>query len=445
MNAPLTNMPEPVSVSELSNRLKRSIEQQFDFVRVRGELSKVKVYGSGHLYTDLKDENSVINAVCWKGTLSRLSIKPEEGMEVICTGKLTTYPARSNYQLVIDSMELAGEGAQLKLLEERKKKLAAEGLFDAARKKPIPFLPKRLGIITSPSGAVIHDILHRVQDRFPLHVLLWPATVQGVNTVPEVIAGIKAFNAMDADLRPDVLIVARGGGSLEDLMPFNEEAIIRAVAASDIPVISAVGHETDTTLIDFVSDRRAPTPTAAAEMAVPVLADLLYAVGNQQQRLLNFINNRLKHDRSELRNFQTRLGDPVQILNIQQQKLDYLSLQAQQGLKNLVNRLAQGFTRTQSRLVHPKVQLTHTAERLQIVSQRLDPAFSRYLDKTAQQVKHASSLLESFSFKNVLARGFAVVTNENDHVITSAAEAKKQTGLKLIFADGLAKAVPDKP
>lgn len=422
MNEPLTNMPEPVSVTELSQKLKRSVEQQFDFVRVRGELSKVKIYGSGHLYTDLKDANSVLNAVCWKGVVGTLAVKPEEGLEVICTGKLTTYPARSNYQLVIESMEMAGQGAILKQLEERKKKLAAEGLFDPARKKPIPFLPKRIGIVTSPSGAVIHDILHRIQDRFPLHVLLWPATVQGANTVPDVLAGISAFNGLPADLRPDVLIIARGGGSLEDLMPFNEEAIVRAVAASDIPVISAVGHETDTTLIDYAADRRAPTPTAAAEMAVPVLSDLLYTIGNQQQRLLNFVGNRLKHERNDLRHLQTRLGDPIQIINTQLQKLDYLALQAQQSLKNMAR----------------------IGDKLEALVQRLQPAIQRYTERTAQNLKHSGALLESFSFKKTLERGFAVVTNENDQVITTAADAKQQNKLKLVFADGMAKATPDR-
>ena len=444
MNDALTNMPVPVTVTELSQKLKRSIEQQFDFVRVRGELSRLSIPRSGHLYVDLKDENALINAVCWQGVFKTLSIRPEEGMEVICTGKLTTYPARSNYQLVIESMEMAGEGALLKLLDDRRKKLAAEGLFDAARKRTLPYLPKRIGIITSPSGAVIHDILHRVQDRFPMHVLLWPATVQGANTVRDVIAGIEAFNAMDNELKPDVLIIARGGGSLEDLMPFNEEALVRAVAASIIPVISAVGHETDTTLIDHVSDHRAPTPTAAAEKAVPVLADLLYTVGNQQQRLLNFIGNRLKHDRNDVRHLQTRLGDPIQILNMHQQKLDHYGLQAQQGLKNLINRASQFFVKTHSRLTHPQVQLLHTSEKLTALERRLNTAFNSHLDKTCQQVKHHGALLESFSFKKTLARGFAVVTNENDHVITTAAEARQQTKLKLIFADGLAKATPER-
>lgn len=433
MNDLLTNMPEAVSVSELSQNLKRTIEQKFDFVRVRGELSKVKVYGSGHLYTDLKDANSVINAVCWKGVLNTLAVRPEEGLEVICTGKITTYPARSNYQLVIESMELAGQGALLKMLEERKKKLAAEGLFDAERKKPIPFLPKSIGIITSPSGAVIHDILHRLQDRFPMPVLLWPATVQGINTVREVVAGIEAMNNLPASERPDVLIIARGGGSLEDLMPFNEEAIIRAVAASTIPIISAVGHETDTTLIDFASDRRAPTPTAAAEMAVPVLADLRYTLGTHQQRLTNVIIGRVNHERHELRDLRRRMGDPMQILNTQYQKLDYLGLQAQQGLKNQVATLAQRLTRAQLR--HPRQQITHTQEKLHSLTQRLEPAIGRYIDKNAQTLKHASSLLESFSFKKTLERGFALVTDKDNRVVTSSGQAKASGKLKLTFAD----------
>jgi len=227
------------------------------------------------MYSDLKDENAVLNLVCWKGTVSRLSIKPEEGLEVICTGRISSYPARSNYQLIIESMELAGEGALLKMLEERKKKLAAEGLFAPERKNPIPFLPETIGVITSETGAVIRDILHRLRDRFPRHVLLWPVAVQGKDAAAQIAAAIKGFNDLPSSLRPDVLIVARGGGSLEDLMAFNEEEVVRAVSESTIPLISAVGHETDTTLIDYVSDLRAPTPTGAAEKVVPVRADLL--------------------------------------------------------------------------------------------------------------------------------------------------------------------------
>lgn len=409
-----TNMPEPFSVSELSFRLKRTLEKEFEYVRVRGELSKVKIYPSGHLYTDLKDENSVINSVCWKGVLGSLSIKPEEGLDVICTGKITTYPARSNYQLVIETMELAGQGALLKMLEERKKKLEAEGLFDPRHKKQIPFLPERIGIITSPMGAVIRDILHRLEDRFPRHVLLWPATVQGATTVQEIVTGIREMSKLPPDLRPDVLIIARGGGSLEDLMPFNDEAIVRAVAACPIPTISAIGHETDTTLIDFASDRRAPTPTAAAEMAVPVKEDLRHKVDVYDQRIRSLLGNRLKHDKAELRALAAGLGDPQKIIQTQQQRIDYTGLQAQQALNHLINRSQQSFIRVQANLRHPK----------------------QYLDLLTQRLTSAGQLLESYSFKNVLTRGFALVTNKEGHVVSDTVKAKQEKGLNLTFADG---------
>ena len=283
-----TNLPE-FSVSELSRALKRTVEDSYPYVRVRGELSGFKRAASGHLYMTLKDENAVLDAVCWRGTAGRLSIAPEDGLEVICTGKLTTYPGRSKYQIVVEQMEMAGEGALLKLLEDRRKKLAAEGLFDDARKRALPFLPDVIGVVTSPTGAVIRDILHRLSDRFPRHVLLWPVLVQGDGAADQVTAAIEGFNGIAAGgpmPRPDLIIVARGGGSLEDLWAFNEENVVRAAAASDIPLISAVGHETDTTLIDFASDRRAPTPTAAAEMAVPVRAELQAAVLDNERRMV---------------------------------------------------------------------------------------------------------------------------------------------------------------
>jgi len=270
------NLPE-YSVSELSQALKRTVEDTYPYVRVRGEISGFKRAASGHLYLALKDESAVLDGVCWRGVAGRLGIRPEDGMEVVCTGKLTTYPGRSKYQIVIEAMELAGEGALLKLLEDRRKKLAAEGLFDEARKKPLPFLPDVIGVVTSPTGAVIRDILHRLNDRFPRHVLLWPVLVQGEGAAAQIAAAIEGFNRIAPGgrvPRPDVLIVARGGGSLEDLWAFNEEIVVRAAAGSVIPLISAVGHETDTTLIDYASDRRAPTPTAASEMALPVRADL---------------------------------------------------------------------------------------------------------------------------------------------------------------------------
>ncbi|MGB3455807.1 MAG: exodeoxyribonuclease VII large subunit, partial [Litorimonas sp.] len=275
----LSNVPE-FTVSELAGNVKRTIEEAFGRVRVRGELGRVTIARSGHAYLDLKDDRAVINSIMWKGTVSRLSLRPEEGMEVIVEGKMSTYPGRSNYQLIIDRMELAGEGALMALLEKRKKALAAEGLFAAERKRDLPFLPRTIGVVTSPTGAVIRDILHRLEDRFPVHVLVWPVLVQGDRAAQQIADAIKGFNSGTGFPRPDVLIVARGGGSLEDLWCFNEEVVIRAAAASDIPLISAVGHETDTTLIDYVSDKRAPTPTGAAEVAVPVRDDLLEFVAD---------------------------------------------------------------------------------------------------------------------------------------------------------------------
>src|SRR5436853_6140781 len=286
-SAPGSNLPE-YSVSELSQALKRSIEDEFGQVRVRGEISGFKRVGSGHCYFALKDAEAVLDAVCWRMTAIRLALKPEDGMEVVCTGRLTTYPGRSKYQLVVDSVELAGKGALLKLLEERRQRLAAEGLFDAERKRKLPFLPEVIGIVTSPTGAVIRDILHRLADRFPRRVLLWPVAVQGEGAAAQIAAAISGFNRLAIDgpvPRPQLIIVARGGGSLEDLMPFNEEIVVRAAAASVIPLISAIGHETDTTLIDHASDRRAPTPTAAAEMAVPVRLDLVAELGGKTSRL----------------------------------------------------------------------------------------------------------------------------------------------------------------
>src|SRR5207248_5809029 len=282
-----SNLPE-YTVSELSLALKRSIEDSFSHVRVRGEISGFKRVGSGHSYFALKDTDAVLDAVCWRQTAIRLPLKPEDGMEVICTGRLTTYPGRSKYQLVVDSIALAGIGALLRILEERRQRLATEGLFAAQRKQKLPFLPEVIGVVTSPSGAVIRDILHRLADRFPRRVLLWPVAVQGDGAAARIAAAIQGFNRLAAGgpvSRPELLILARGGGSLEDLMPFNEEIVVRAAAASMIPLISAVGHETDTTLIDHVSDMRAPTPTAAAEMGVPVREELWLACKQLDARL----------------------------------------------------------------------------------------------------------------------------------------------------------------
>ena len=269
---PLSSTLPEYTVTELSFALKKRVETEFARVRVRGEISGLKRHTSGHVYFALKDQDAVLDAVCWRGSFQNLDLRLQEGMEVIAVGRLTTYPGRSKYQIVVEGMELAGEGALLKLLEERKRKLAAEGLFDEARKKPLPFLPQLIGIVTSPTGAVIQDMLHRLADRFPVSVQMWPVAVQGEGAAAQISCAIRGFNSLS--LKPDVLIVARGGGSLEDLWAFNEEVVVRAVAESQIPIISAVGHETDVTLIDFVADKRAPTPTAAAEFAVPVRSQM---------------------------------------------------------------------------------------------------------------------------------------------------------------------------
>ncbi|WP_395010644.1 exodeoxyribonuclease VII large subunit, partial [Devosia sp.] len=323
MVMPLTNAPE-FTVSELSQAVKRTVEDEFGHVRVRGEISGFRgQHSSGHAYFTLKDENASIDAVVWKSSWPRLLFKPEEGLEVIATGRLTTFPRSSKYQIVIEQIEPAGAGALMMLLEERRKKLAAEGLFDKARKRALPYLPRVIGVVTSPTGAVIRDILHRLADRFPSHVLVWPVRVQGETCAPEVVAAIAGFNRLPPDgpiARPDLLIVARGGGSIEDLWGFNEEAVVRAVVASAIPVISAVGHETDTTLIDYAADLRAPTPSAAAEAAVPVRTELVAYVDDLGHRARNGIRRGLVAERDRLRAAAGQLPRPLDLLAVAGQR-----------------------------------------------------------------------------------------------------------------------------
>src|SRR6201999_1203980 len=318
------NLPE-FSVSEIAGHLKRTVEDAFPFVRVRGEISGLKNASSGHIYFDLKDDKAVLNAIIWKQTARLLKLRPEQGLEVICTGRITTYPGSSRYQIVVEQIELAGAGALMAMLEARKKSLAAEGLFDAAHKKPLPFLPDVIGVITSPTGAVIRDIMHRLAARFPRRVLLWPVAVQGERAAAEVAAAIRGFNAIGAGHalpRPDLLIVARGGGSIEDLMAFNEEAVVRAVFESVIPLISAVGHETDTTLIDLVSDMRAPTPTAAAELAVPVRTELLQQSLDFERRLLRCFSKGMDDRRRHLAQLARILPRSEQLFAQPRQRLD---------------------------------------------------------------------------------------------------------------------------
>ena len=312
------------TVSELSQALRRSIEDGFSYVRVRGEISGFKRHGSGHCYFALKDAEAVLDAVCWRMTAIRLGIRPEDGMEVVCTGRLTTFPGRSKYQLVVDAVELAGIGGLLRLLEERRQRLAAEGLFAVEHKKPLPFLPEVIGVVTSPTGAVIRDILHRLADRFPRRVLIWPVSVQGEGAAAQVAAAIAGFNRLPAAgvPRPDLIIVARGGGSIEDLMAFNEETVVRAAAASMIPLISAVGHETDTTLIDHASDRRAPTPTAAAEIAVPVRLDLLADLAGKSSRVSAGLARFFTERRLHLAGLARGLPLPQDLIGNMAQRLD---------------------------------------------------------------------------------------------------------------------------
>jgi exodeoxyribonuclease VII large subunit len=435
------NQPE-MTVSELSLALKRVVEGSFERVRVRGEISGFKQAGSGHLYMSLKDETAVLDAVCWRGVAGRLALRPEDGMEVVATGRLTTYPARSRYQIVIESLELAGEGALLKLLEDRRRKLAAEGLFDEARKRPLPFLPEVIGVVTSPTGAVIRDILHRLADRFPRRVLLWPVLVQGEGAAEQVAAAIEGFNRLEpaaAPPRPDLLIVARGGGSLEDLWAFNEEAVVRAAAASRIPLISAVGHETDTTLIDFASDRRAPTPSAAAEIAVPVRADLLSEVMDYTRRMAAGAGRLVEEHRVRVEGLGRGLPDPARLLEDKTQRLDDRAERLANAAATLIAGRRALFAEWAARLPHPRQQMMLAAQQLAPEAHRLDAAWRRFAEVLAGELESLGRVLESTSYRTVLKRGFAVVHGP-DGPIARAAGVAPGMALALEFADGRARA-----
>jgi exodeoxyribonuclease VII large subunit len=434
------NAPDEISVSALSALLKQHIEGRFSYVRVKGELSKVTIAKSGHLYTALKDDTAVLDAVCWKATVSRLNVKPEEGMEVVCTGRLTTYPGRSNYQLVIEEVELAGRGALLKMLEDRKKKLLAEGLFEPARKKKIPYLPRIIGIITSPTGAVIRDMIHRLSDRFPCHVLLYPVQVQGAKAAAEVGQAIAFFNGIkDPALRPDLLIVARGGGSFEDLMPFNDEALVRVAAASVIPLISAVGHETDTTLIDFAADLRAPTPTAAAEMAVPMRSELKIKMTAYEQQLMSMIYKLMRMYKAEHAASANRLLHPRAIFENAAMRFDHAALRLEQALFKLREIKKQQFSLLVKSLslepIKQKSVLYH--ERLLTFQQRLQTRSESVISAQKEHLLFKEKLLNALSYKKILARGFALVQSEDGALITTAAEAKAEDRLKLTFQDDI--------
>ncbi len=451
------------SVSELSFAIKRTLEGSFERVRVRGEISGFKRAASGHLYMMLKDESAAMKAVCWKGVAGRLGLAPEDGMEVVATGRITSYAERSEYQLVIDRLEVAGIGALLKLIEDRRKKLAAEGLFDAGRKKPIPLLPEVIGVVTSPTGAVIRDILHRLADRFPRRVLVWPVLVQGEGAAAQVAAAIRGFNALAPGSggvpRPDLLIVARGGGSIEDLMAFNEEIVVRAAAESGIPLISAVGHETDTTLIDYAADRRAPTPTAAAEMAVPVRADLLTETGTLGQRLLSGMARRLNEWRLEVEGLARGLPEPMRLLQEKSQQLDQWLERWLNARRGFFDRRRELVARLQAQLKTPGEQLAAARSQIDLAASQLAAALRHYverqdralergsagltrrnldalIERKAQALGSLGQLLDSYSYDQVLKRGFALVRDEAGQPVLAAAQVAPGQALHLQFHDG---------
>jgi len=485
MNEPRLNLPE-LTVSELSAALKRTIEDAYGYVRVRGELGKVSYHGNGHVYFDLKDDRACIAGVIWRTTAARIKLKLEAGLEVVITGRLTTYPGRSQYQIVVDTLEPAGLGALMALVEQRKQKLAAEGLFDEARKQLLPYLPRLIGVITSPSGAVIRDILHRLADRFPRHVLVWPVKVQGEGSALEVAAAIAGFNALPAAFspasaggkgggslrRPDLIIVARGGGSLEDLWSFNEEIVVRAAAESMIPLISAVGHETDVTLIDFAADVRAPTPTAAAEMAVPVRADLLVDIGSLARRALSCWRRNQEARRAELRSAARALPGADAVLAVPRQRLDHAAAALSRALHTNAQKHRVGFSRIGGRLnphllrsaverrreryaglahrlrasvaANTQAQRTRIArqgERVATFSARAERAIGVILDRRAARVERAGQLLAAFSYRGVLARGFALVRDAAGHPLRAAAAVSTGMRLEIEFSDGRVGAV----
>jgi exodeoxyribonuclease VII large subunit len=474
MAEPALNNAVEWSVSELSAALKRTVEDNYGYVRVRGEVSGFRgASPSGHCYFRLKDDRAVLEAVIWKATFGRMRVKPEEGLDVIVSGRLTTFAGSSKYQIVVDSLEPAGVGALMKLLDERKKKLAAEGLFDEARKQLIPFIPDVIGVVTSPTGAVIRDILHRLADRFPRRVLVWPVRVQGESSAGEVARAIEGFNALPANgplPRPDLIIVARGGGSLEDLWSFNEEVVVRAAAASMIPLISAVGHETDVTLIDFAADRRAPTPTAAAEMAVPVRGELLNRLTTLLQRKLACWQRGLAQHRKELALLSRAL--PKDILAAPRQQLDALGDRLPRALRANAQLHHTQYSRVAGRLTPQllgtnverrrerygnlnqrlsasllanaqahRARLERYRERVAAFGERKRRAMSANLVQRTARVERAERLLAAFSYREVLKRGFTLVRDDEGRPLRAAAAVAAGMALEIEFSDGRVRAM----
>ena len=440
---PTTNAPA-YSVSELAFALKRTLEDAYGFVRLRGELSKVTFHSNGHVYLSIKDDKACIDGVVWKGSVRGLAVRPEQGLEVIVTGKVTTYPMGSRYQIVIETMEAAGLGALLAQLERLKAKLQAEGLFEPERKRPLPSMPSVVGVITSPTGAVIRDILHRIRDRWPCRVVVWPVVVQGDLAAAQVCAAIKGFNALEEG-RPDVIIVARGGGSVEDLWPFNDETLARITAGSAIPLISAVGHETDTTLIDFVSDRRAPTPTAAAEMATPVLSELKAAVADYERRLARTGGRILEERRTRLASAARALPRPADLLGMAQQRLDLVSGRLGSALQRNTAVHEREFVRAASRLSRMALErkLEDEGKRLIQANLRFNRTVGFNFDREALRVTNLGKLLASLSPRAPLERGYALIHRADGSLARSAAALNFGEALVLEFRDGKRGAVVD--
>lgn len=434
------------TVSDLSRQLKLVVEKAFGQVRVKGEIGSCKIHSSGHMYMSLKDDAAVMDAVCWKGQVAKLGLRPEQGMEVVCTGRLTTYMGQSKYQLIIESMILSGIGALLKLLEERKKKLAAEGLFDLSRKQILPYLPDVIGVVTSPTGAVIRDILHRLEDRFPRRVLLWPVAVQGSGAAEQIAAAVKGFNKLPEGCRiprPDVIIVARGGGSIEDLMAFNEEIVVRAVAESMIPIISAVGHETDTTLVDFAADVRAPTPTAAAEMAVPVRDNLIAQVLDDGARLDRAMLRILRERKETLTLLSRALGDPVRAIEPLIQRLDERIERLTLAWQGYFERCLGRFGEISSKLKHPRDLLALVEKKLQHQAHRLQTNSRDCVLQSEKRFERLATMLNALSPRAVLGRGYGLVYDATGHLITHIANMHRGEKIKIELQDGAKSAVVD--
>ena len=447
--SPATNAPY-LTVEELSQAVKRTVETAFDFVRVRGEISQPRTPASGHVYLTLKDDRNALSAVIWKGTAQRLSVQPEDGLDVICTGKMTTFGGQSRYQLVVQDIEVAGEGALLKQLEDRRRRLAAEGLFDNARKQPLPALPKTIGVVTSPTGAVIRDILHRISERFPTHILVWGVNVQGTGSAEQIAAAINGFNALDGNgavPRPELLIVARGGGSLEDLWSFNEEIVVRAAAASSIPLISAVGHETDTTLIDFAADLRAPTPTAAAEFATPVSAELQARLSETDARLRRAVTTRLTSAEQAIKAAERGLLHPEDHIGRLSQSVDLAATRIDTSIYRRLDRLQLRLAAVADRLVSPEQQVTAVAQSVSLLDRRLEHSLSAFIERAGNRLTQTERLLEANSYQRVLDRGFALVTDDAGKAVKMSGDAPEQARAVICFADGKRRAQldPDSP